>query len=99
MGELIGNAWIKAATPQNVISGFKVTGIWPFDRNVFGENSFLPASITDRPLSESLSEEPELHLEEGNSPETLNHSIQEATTSTSFQSPEMIRGFPKVGEN
>ena len=35
MGELIGNAWIKAATTQNIISGFKVTGIWPFDRNVF----------------------------------------------------------------
>ena len=47
MGSLIGAAWIKAATPQNIISGFRVSGIWPFDKNIFSAEDFLPASIHD----------------------------------------------------
>ena len=46
--ELTGKAWLKAATPSNILSGFKVSGIWPFDRNVFDDASYLPSSITDR---------------------------------------------------
>ena len=45
MGQLIGNAWIKAATPENFLSGFKVTGVWLFDRNVFADTS-VPRGAT-----------------------------------------------------
>lgn len=48
-----GSAWLKAATPSNIISGFKVTGIWPFNSNVFGDEEFLPSSVTDRPQSDA----------------------------------------------
>ena len=33
-------AFTKAMTPENIQSGFKVTGIYPFDRNVFSEDRF-----------------------------------------------------------
>lgn len=33
VGKLIGNAWKRAATVQNAISGFDATGIYPFNRN------------------------------------------------------------------
>ena len=39
-----------AATLSNVIAGFKATGIYPFDRNIFTESDFAPGFITDRPL-------------------------------------------------
>lgn len=38
-----------ALAPNNVIKGFNCTGIEPFNRNIFTEDDFLPASVTDRP--------------------------------------------------
>ena len=35
IAELAGTALTKAATPENVISGFRVSGVWPFDRDIF----------------------------------------------------------------
>ena len=49
MGSLIGAAWLKACTPNNIISGFIVTGIWPFNRDIFHDDEFLQSAITDRP--------------------------------------------------
>ena len=45
----IGCWIIKATTPLNIKSGFRATGIEPFDENVFTEEDFLPSSVTDRP--------------------------------------------------
>jgi DDE superfamily endonuclease len=50
MAELMGNAWQKAATPSNILSGFRVPGIWPLDRHAFSSQGYLPSSVTDRPL-------------------------------------------------
>ena len=41
----------KAATPENITAGFKAAGIVPFDRDIFKEDDFLPAYVTDRPSS------------------------------------------------
>ena len=49
LAELVGEAWTKAACPTNIMSGFKATGIWPLNPNVFSEGSFMPSSVTDRP--------------------------------------------------
>lgn len=46
---LMCNAWDRAATPVNVKSGFRSTGIHPFDINVFTEEDFSGALVTDRP--------------------------------------------------
>jgi len=47
--EILGYAFPLAFTPSNILSGFRVSGIWPFNRDVFGDDEFFPSSVTDRP--------------------------------------------------
>jgi hypothetical protein len=44
------------ATEQNIKSGFRASGIWPFDRQIFQDIDFMPSITTDRPYSETASE-------------------------------------------
>lgn len=48
VAELSGTAWERAATPKNIKAGFRVSGIWPYDRDIFSEADFLPCTVTDR---------------------------------------------------
>ena len=50
VGELAGVSITRSFTPQNIVSGFKATGVCPLDRHVFDNSAFLPSVITDRPL-------------------------------------------------
>ena len=50
IAKLMGSAWLKAAKPVNILSGFRLAGIWPFDRDVFSSEQFVPSLVTDRPL-------------------------------------------------
>lgn len=43
------NILLMGASPQNVKKGFRSTGIWPFNPDIFNRDYFLPASVTDRP--------------------------------------------------
>ena len=52
MADLIREAWLKASTPNNIISSFKVSGVWPFEKHAFDDESYLPSSVTDRSLPE-----------------------------------------------
>ena len=54
IAELAGTALTKAATPDNVIAGFRVSGVWPFDRDIFSNVDYLPSDITDRPAPEEI---------------------------------------------
>jgi len=45
--QIVAGALPDAVSPRNKISGFKVFGIWPFDRNIFRENKFPPSIVTD----------------------------------------------------
>ncbi|KAF2900299.1 hypothetical protein ILUMI_05885 [Ignelater luminosus] len=49
VGQMIGTAFIKAMTPSNIMQSFKKTGIWPFDKDIFSDDDFLPSTVTDRP--------------------------------------------------
>lgn len=44
---LVAEALPRAATPTNILSGFKVTGIYPFNRDVFQDYEFAPSLPTD----------------------------------------------------
>jgi len=48
--KLVAYALPKAMTPENIRAGFKATGIYPFDRNVFSEEKFLSCYTSDRPM-------------------------------------------------
>ena len=45
--DIIGRAFPTAFTPVNIQSGFKVAGIFPFDRDIFSDLEFLPSDVTD----------------------------------------------------
>ena len=49
LAPIMSTAWDRAATPVNIKSGFRSTGIHPFDTNVFQESDFAGAYVTDRP--------------------------------------------------
>ena len=51
--KLIFHAFAKAMTPESEIFGLRVTGIYPFDRNVFTSNEFMAAYATDLPFQEA----------------------------------------------
>ena len=54
MAALIGNAWMKAATPVNITAGFRASGIWPLNPWVFGDEAFLPSQVTDMQQPEDM---------------------------------------------
>ncbi|KAG8266592.1 hypothetical protein J6590_068657 [Homalodisca vitripennis] len=55
MGSLIGQAYCKAFTKENIEKGFKVPGICPLNENIFNNEEFMSSYVTDRPLSEEVS--------------------------------------------
>ncbi|GBM14285.1 hypothetical protein AVEN_128351-1 [Araneus ventricosus] len=55
IAELIGIDYPKAMAPTNLINGFKIIGIYPFNRNIFSEDEFLSSFVTDQPLTKTIS--------------------------------------------
>lgn len=49
MAGIVNTALPKATFPSNIINGFKVSGIFPFNKDNFQESDFLGSSVTDRP--------------------------------------------------
>lgn len=47
---LFGKSYPRAISPENIINGFKCTGIWPLDCNVFNDDDYLSSYVTDRPV-------------------------------------------------
>jgi hypothetical protein len=50
VASLFRDAYEKTATIAKATSGFRCTGIWPFNPDVFDETEFAPSSVTDKPL-------------------------------------------------
>ncbi|GBM38786.1 hypothetical protein AVEN_210521-1 [Araneus ventricosus] len=48
--KLYGAAFLKAAGMQTSVNGFKRTGIFPLNRNIFPDHLFAPSITTDRPV-------------------------------------------------
>jgi len=48
---MASSAWDKAATRTNIKSGFRCTGIFPYNRNIFMPEEFLASYVTDRPMA------------------------------------------------
>ncbi|CAH2003296.1 unnamed protein product [Acanthoscelides obtectus] len=47
--KIVKDALPLAATPKNIQAGFQISGVFPVNRNIFTEDEFLPAAVTDRP--------------------------------------------------
>jgi len=57
IASLFGRAYIKASTMTTAISGFRATGIWPVDANIFKEHDFLASAATDIDLNVSVADQ------------------------------------------
>ncbi|KAJ4430901.1 hypothetical protein ANN_19493, partial [Periplaneta americana] len=44
-------AKVALTSAENILSGFQSSGIWPFNKDIFSEDDFLPISVTGRPLT------------------------------------------------
>jgi hypothetical protein len=45
---LFKQAYERCATLEKASKGFSTTGIWPFNSDIFTDNDFLPATVTER---------------------------------------------------
>ncbi|XP_011859495.1 PREDICTED: uncharacterized protein LOC105556986 [Vollenhovia emeryi] len=50
---LFNQAWMKTSTAINAVSGFRATGIFPYNPNAIPNVAFAPSSISDRPQQEN----------------------------------------------
>ncbi len=53
--ELVKQAFMSAMTPTNITSGFRATGIYPYNRDIFPDEDYAPSMVTDRPNPEEPS--------------------------------------------
>lgn len=56
VAECVGQAFLKALTPVNIVNAFKKCGIHPYDDSIFTDIDFLPSVVTDRPEVQEVSE-------------------------------------------
>lgn len=47
-GLIFNKVWPKAASPNNIMAGFRATGIYPYDPNIIPDTAFAPSEISAR---------------------------------------------------
>lgn len=57
VAECAGEAFNKSMT-TNITHGFKKSGIFPYDSYIFQDEDFIAASVTDRPVTEEMQQNP-----------------------------------------
>ena len=58
IAELAGKAFSKTFCQENMVFSFKKTGIYPLTPDIFTEDMFLPAAMTDNNAVSMLAEQP-----------------------------------------
>lgn len=48
VSELLGQSYFQVFTSNNIVKAFKVTGIYPFDQDIFSDLDFASSYVTDR---------------------------------------------------
>lgn len=102
VAENLGKAYPKAFTPENIISGFRCTGVCPFNDQIFTDDDFMGSYVTDRLVpTQSLGDGPSgLPQAPGQSddPARLSNANQSDTASSckGYISPQEVRPYPKA---
>lgn len=101
IASLLGQAYPRAFTIDNITSGYVKPGIFPFDRDAFGDDEFLSSFVTDRENPAAVADDGAVLL-----PTTPTHTTQQlvsadepstsASTVTATVTPEQIRPYPKA---
>lgn len=90
---LVGKAFPLAFTPNNICKGFSSTGFHPLNENIYTDADFMPASYSDRPLTEKS---PTRIDQVAISQPTASGSEVIDGTSPTLISPAIIRPHPKA---
>lgn len=100
IAELSQKAFVQAFSKSNIMKGFERTGIWPLNRNVFTDDDFLMASVTNRPL---VDKEPQVEsltgddLQKPNTPPSTSRTPPRSTsTKPLLLSPDEVIPYPKA---
>ena len=54
---ILRKTWPQSSVSGKIIKGFQVTGIYPFNRNIFTDVEYAPSFVTDRPNPSSTVDE------------------------------------------
>lgn len=103
VGECVGESFLKSVTPSNIISGFRKSGIYPLNINIFEESDFLMSAVSDRPQnlvepqdSERCVTPPREENLQDDSPMATCSRPSASNDSRPYISPKEFRGFPKA---
>lgn len=108
IAEWVNVAFEKSMTPKSIISGFKNTGIYPFDKNIFSDEYIEVSEVTDRhyenimtPTNNKVFQKEIINIKKPTlSPISHNNTmLQQNERSQDFStyfSPENIRHYPKA---
>lgn len=88
--ECVGKAYPLSFTPMNIQAGFRVSGIWPVNENIFSDDEFLSSSVTDRPLVDLATPD----RSTANTPSTSREIV--GISRNGVISPEDVRPYPKA---
>lgn len=100
VAHLVNEAFQKVASLSNAVSGFKVSGIWPLDTDIFSDEDFAAAFVTDMTPASNTKKTAEAecsNTQDAKEPEqespllclTVPTSIEPRVTSPSILSQEM----------
>lgn len=98
IGELFGRAYMRAAVVETAVNGFRKTGLFPVNRNIFREEEFVAESLNANDLVHEV-----LPISEtdkvSSSVEKVEATEAHSLTSTKLVLPSDLLPIPKLGEN
>lgn len=101
IADILGESYPLAFTPRNCVSGFRSTGIFPFNRNIFNDEDFMAASVTDLQEADHASQKNNNKVPNDsdeqmalNTPSTSSATLQNTTPEKHFVSPTALKPFP-----
>ncbi|KAJ4446410.1 hypothetical protein ANN_13106 [Periplaneta americana] len=102
VGKLFGNAYLRAATVETAVNGFRKSGIYPLNRNVFRSHDFAIHSGNEEHTERREQQSSVTELRQQNGPDTTDVT---ASTGCSEQSPSpsssqmhSSRGFVRASD-
>ncbi|MEE4247471.1 MAG: hypothetical protein V2I33_18840 [Kangiellaceae bacterium] len=93
----LGEAYPRAFSTENVTAGFRASGVYPFNCNIFADHEYMSSYVTDRDLPGPSAEAPPEHQPDSPAGGT-NQSVQETEiqllidrdcTSQEYQPPDV----------
>jgi hypothetical protein len=94
IAECVGHAFPLAFTTAYIQAGFRVSGTWPFNRNIFNDDEFMSSYVTDRPdpQQQSLPVVEPIDLNESSA-----RPAADQLSVNTVKTPEQVKPFPKAG--